>query len=111
MAASAVRGRVSLAPSARERVQANDTVFIYATAPDSRMPLAIEQIKAAQLPYDFVLDDSKAMNPQVHLSDATVLVVRARVSRSGQAQAQPQDLSAELTGVRPGTKGMQLILK
>jgi cytochrome c-type biogenesis protein CcmH len=111
MAASAVRGRVSLAPSARERVQANDTVFIYATAPDSRMPLAIEQIKAAQLPYDFVLDDSKAMNPQVHLSDATVLVVRARVSRSGQAQAQPQDLSAELTGVRPGTKGLQLILK
>ena len=111
MAASAVRGRVSLAPSALERVQANDTVFIYATAPDSRMPLAIEQIKAAQLPYDFVLDDSKAMNPQVHLSDATVLVVRARVSRSGQAQAQPQDLSAELTGVRPGTKGLQLILK
>jgi cytochrome c-type biogenesis protein CcmH len=110
-AASAIHGRVSLDPSARAKVQPDDTVFIYATAPDARMPLAIVRIKASELPYDFVLDDTKAMNPQVHLSDSPVLVVRARVSRSGQAQAQPDDLSAQLTGVKPGARGLQLVLK
>ena len=110
-AASAIRGRVSLDPGARAKVQPDDTVFIYATAPDSRMPLAIVRIKASELPFEFVLDDTKAMNPQVRLSDSPTLVMRARVSRSGQAQAQPDDLSAEMTGVKPGTKGLHLILK
>jgi cytochrome c-type biogenesis protein CcmH len=86
-------------------------VFIYATPPDSRMPLAIVRIKASELPYDFVLDDSKAMNPQVHLSDSPLLVVRARVSRSGQAQPQPDDLNAEISAVKPGSHGLKLRLK
>ena len=110
-AASAIRGRVSLDPGARAKVQPDDTVVIYATAPDSRMPLAIVRIKASELPFEFVLDDTKAMNPQVRLSDSPLLIMRARVSRSGQAQAQPDDLSAEMTGVKPGTKGLHLILK
>jgi cytochrome c-type biogenesis protein CcmH len=111
MAASAIKGQVALDPKARNRVQPDDTVFIYATAPDSRMPLAIVRIKASELPYDFVLDDSKAMNPQVHLSDVPQVVVRARVSRSGQAQAQPDDLGAEIPAIKPGAGGLKLLLK
>ena len=103
--------RSSLDPQARSRVQPDDTVFIYAAAPNSRMPLAIERIQASQLPYDFVLDDSKAMNPQVHLSDVPLVVVRARVSRNGQAQAQPDDLSVEVAAIKPGARGLKLVLK
>jgi cytochrome c-type biogenesis protein CcmH len=111
MAASAIQGQVSLDASARNRVRPDDTVFIYATPPDSRMPLAIVRIKASELPYDFVLDDSKTMNPQVHLSDVPVVVVRARLSHSGQAQAQPDDLNAEVSAIRPGSHGLKLRLK
>jgi cytochrome c-type biogenesis protein CcmH len=111
MAQSAIQGQVMLDAKAQSRVQADDTVFIYATAPDSRMPLAIVRIKASELPYQFVLDDSKAMNPQVHLSDVPLVVVRARVSRSGQAQAQADDLSAEIAAIKPGAKGLKLTLK
>jgi cytochrome c-type biogenesis protein CcmH len=111
LAASTIQGRVSIDAQAAKNVRPDDTVFIYATAPDSRMPLAIVRLRAADLPRDFTLDDRNAMNPQARLSDAKEVVLRARLSRSGQAQAQPDDLQAEQAGVHPPSKGVQLILK
>ena len=110
LAATAIRGRVSLGPAAKKAVQAEDTVFIYATLPDSRMPLAILRVRAADLPYDFRLDDRNAMNPQARLSQATSVVLRARISKSGQAQAQPDDWGVEIQGVKPGAQGLQLVI-
>jgi cytochrome c-type biogenesis protein CcmH len=64
----------------------------------------------ADLPYDFRLDDRHAMNPQARLSQATSVVLRARVSKSGQAQAQADDWGAEVQPVQPGTQGLQLVI-
>ncbi len=110
LAATAIRGRVSLGPVAQKAVQADDTVFIYATLPDSRMPLAIVRVRAADLPYDFRLDDRNAMNPQAKLSQASSVVLRARVSKSGQAQAQADDWGTEVQAVKPGAQGLQLVI-
>jgi cytochrome c-type biogenesis protein CcmH len=110
LAATAIRGRVSLGPAAKKAVQADDTVFIYATLPDSRMPLAILRVRAADLPYDFRLDDRNAMNPQARLSQAASVVLRARISKSGQAQAQPDDWGVEIQDVKPGAQGLQLVI-
>jgi cytochrome c-type biogenesis protein CcmH len=110
MAATAIRGRVSLSDEGRQKFKADDTVFIFATPLDARMPLAVLRVKVSDLPYDFVLDDSLAMSPQARLSGADQVVVRARISRSGQAQAQPDDWGAERSGVKPGARGLNLVI-
>lgn len=111
LAVTAIEGRVSLAGEALKSVRPDDTVFIYATLPESRMPLAILRVRAAELPYGFLLDDRHAMNPQARLSMAQEVVIRARVSRTGQAQAQADDWGVEQTRVKPGTRGLNLMIQ
>jgi hypothetical protein len=38
-------------------------------------------------------------------------VIRARVSKSGQAQAQNDDWGVELSGVKPGARGLNLVIQ
>ncbi len=100
-----ISGRVSLDPSLATQVSPQDTVFIYANAADGpRMPLAIVRTTVDKLPYDFVLDDSMAMNPQMKLSHISAVMVRARISRSGNAMAQPGDLGVSAGPIKPGSK-------
>lgn len=104
--AERISGRVSLDPSLASQVSPQDTVFIYANAADGpRMPLAIVRTTVDKLPYDFVLDDSMAMNPQMKLSHISAVMVRARISRSGNAMAQPGDLGVSAGPIKPGSKG------
>ena len=103
--AERISGRVSLDPSLASQVSPQDTVFIYANAADGpRMPLAIVRTTVDKLPYDFVLDDSMAMNPQMKLSHISSVMVRARISRSGNAMAQPGDLGVSAGPIKPGSK-------
>jgi cytochrome c-type biogenesis protein CcmH len=103
--AERIAGRVSLDPSLASQVSPQDTVFIYANAADGpRMPLAIVRTTVDKLPYDFVLDDSMAMNPQMKLSHISAVMVRARISRSGNAMAQPGDLGVSAGPIKPGSK-------
>lgn len=107
-----ISGRVSVAPELADKVAPTDTVFVYATpVAGSRMPVAIVKITANKLPYDFVLDDSTAMNPNVKLSDMQEVTVRARISKSGNAVAQPNDLGVSLTPVKPGSSGLNLMVR
>lgn len=100
-----ISGRVSLDPGLASKVSPQDTVFIYANAADGpRMPLAIVRTTVDKLPYDFVLDDSMAMNPQMKLSHISAVMVRARISRSGNAMAQPGDLGVSAGPIKPGSK-------
>ena len=103
--AERLAGRVSLDPALASQVSPSDTVFIYANAADGpRMPLAIVRTTVDKLPYDFVLDDSMAMNPQMKLSHISAVMVRARISRSGNAMAQPGDLGVSAGPIKPGSK-------
>ena len=85
---AAVRGRVSLAPSARSLVDGSDTVFVIARAPaGSPMPLAVVRKAAGELPFEFVLDDSTSMMQGNSLSATDQVVVTVKVSKSGDALA------------------------
>ncbi|MEY4317850.1 MAG: Cytochrome c-type biosis protein CcmH precursor [Pseudomonadota bacterium] len=107
-----ISGRVSVAPDLANKVAPTDTVFIYATpVAGSRMPLAIVKITANQLPYDFVLDDTTAMNPSAKLSGMDEVTVRARISKSGNAMQQPSDLGVSVTPVKPGSAGLNLMVR
>jgi cytochrome c-type biogenesis protein CcmH len=110
--AERISGRVSVAPDLASKVAPTDTVFIYATpVSGSRMPLAIVKITANQLPYDFVLDDTTAMNPSAKLSGIDEVTVRARISKSGNAMQQPNDLGVSVTPVKPGSAGLNLMVR
>ncbi len=111
-AASSISGRVTLVKELQGLVAASDTVFVYATpVTGSRMPVAILRTTANKLPLDFVLDDSLAMNPSVKLSDMDEVTVRVRISKSGQATAQAGDYGVSLTPVKPGSKGLNLMVR
>jgi cytochrome c-type biogenesis protein CcmH len=112
LAASSISGRVSLVKELKGLVAATDTVFVYATpVSGSRMPIAILRTTADKLPLDFVLDDSMAMSPAVKLSGMDEVTVRVRISKSGQATAQPNDYGVSLTPVKPGSKGLNLMVR
>lgn len=97
-------GRVSLDPALASQVSPKDTVFIYANAAEGpRMPLAIVRTTVDKLPYDFVLDDSLAMNPQMKLSQVKSVMVRARISKTGNAMPQAGDFGASVGPVTPGS--------
>jgi cytochrome c-type biogenesis protein CcmH len=94
-----LRGIVKLAPALAAQAKPEDTVFVFARpAEGSRMPLAILRKQVKDLPFEFVLDDRLAMTPAAKLSLHPKVVVDARVSKSGQAQASPGDLTGR-TGV------------
>jgi cytochrome c-type biogenesis protein CcmH len=110
-AGGAIVGTVRLAPELAGRVAAQDTLFVLArSAKGGRMPLAIVRAKAGDLPYEFRLDDSHAMNPGTRLSEEESVVVEARISRSGQATPQPGDLFAVSPPLRPGSGRLQLTI-
>ena len=97
-------GRVTLGPELVSQVSPKDTVFIYANAAEGpRMPLAIIRTTVDKLPYDFVLDDSLAMNPQMKLSQVKSVMVRARISKTGNAMPQAGDFGASVGPVTPGS--------
>lgn len=103
-------GQARIADGLRDRVRPTDTVFILARPMSgSRMPVAILKMQAADLPRAFVLDDSTAMSPDATLSTAGKVRVEIRVSRSGNAAAQPGDLNGVLTDVGPRADGLALV--
>lgn len=108
-AAVTLRGSVKLASALAGQASPGDTVFIYARPADgSRMPLAILRKQVRDLPLEFVLDDSMAMTPAARLSMHPQVVIEARVSKSGQAQASAGDLIARPAPVAHNAQGVVL---
>ncbi len=109
--AAALRGSVRIAPALKGKYGAEDTVFIYARAAEGPpLPLAILRRKAGELPLDFALDDSMAMAPGAELSSFPRIVVTARISRSGQAKAQPGDLQGASAPVASDARGVEVVI-
>ena len=106
-AASEVSGTVRLSPALKGLAAPDDTVFIFARAAQGgRMPLAIVRKQVKDLPFSFKLDDSLSMSPAARLSAAGVVVVGARISKSGQAAPQPGDLQGLSSAVAVGSQGV-----
>jgi cytochrome c-type biogenesis protein CcmH len=106
-----VSGTVTLDAALRARAAPEDTVFVYARAAQGpRMPLAIVKVQVKDLPYDFSLDDSMAMMPEMKLSAFTEIIVGARVSKSGSAKPAAGDLEGASAKVGPGANGVTVAI-
>ena len=85
--------KVRLDPKLEGKLDPDATLFIYARAASGPpMPLAIQRLKASQLPLTVTLDESMGMLPAMKLSMFPQVVVGARVSKSGNALPQSGDL-------------------
>lgn len=110
-ATKTITGSVRLAPELAERVQAGDTLFIFARASDGPpMPLAAVRTQAGDWPVAFKLDDSSAMVADRALSRFDSVDIVARVSRQGNASAQPGDLEGSAARVAVGSQGVDLTI-
>jgi len=108
--AGTISGRVDLGPSLTQQVAPTDTVFIFARAASGpRMPLAAMRIPASELPKEFTLDDAMGM-AGAKLSTASEVIVEARLSRTGNALAQPGDLFGRSAPVKPGATGLRITI-
>ena len=85
--------KVTLDPNLTAQVSPADTVFVYAKAASGPpMPLAIQRLRADQLPATVVLTDGMGMLPSMKLSQFPQIILGARISKSGNAIAQAGDL-------------------
>jgi cytochrome c-type biogenesis protein CcmH len=106
-----VAGRVDLSPGLKGKVAPTDTVFVFARAAEGpRLPLAIIRKQVKDLPFEFALDDSMAMAPEMKLSSFPDVVVGARVSRSGNATPQSGDLEGLSKPVKVGATGVAVVI-
>jgi cytochrome c-type biogenesis protein CcmH len=108
---AAITGKVTLSPALSDKVAPTDTVFILARAAQGpKMPLAVLRKQVKDLPLAFTLDDSMAMQPQLKLSGFKQVVVVARVSKSGTPIAQSGDLQGLTGTIKPGVKGLNVVI-
>ncbi len=108
-AVTALKVTVSLSPAVAGKAAPNDVVFIFARAANGpRMPLAIVRKQVKDLPTTVVLDDSQSMSPQMSMSSVPEIIVVARVSKSGTADARDGDLEGVSAPVASGTKAISI---
>ena len=106
-----LRGEVRLAEKLKASVSPEDVVFVFARAAEGPpMPLAVLKKRVRDLPLAFALDDTMAMAPGGKLSRFPRVVVSARISKSGQAAAQPGDLQGSSAAVANDARGVRVVI-
>jgi cytochrome c-type biogenesis protein CcmH len=108
-----VQGNITLGRDMAARIGANDVLFVFARAKEGpRMPLAVLRMpaKAAEFPKKFELTDGMAMSPGMNLSSFPEVVVEARISKSGNAQLSPGDLTGVSGVVKSTASGVAIVI-
>ncbi len=104
---------VELAPSLKQRLAPDATLFVFARAVDGPpMPLAAVRQVAKDFPVQVMLDDRQAVTPAVKLSQFKRVVVSARISTTGDAAVQSGDLQGATGPLQlgEGTQPVTLVI-
>jgi cytochrome c-type biogenesis protein CcmH len=107
----AISGKVTMGPGLAGKGSPTDTLFVFARETSGPpMPVAIVRATKKDLPFTFRLDDSNSMMPSRKLSDVGMVVIVARISKSGQAMPQSGDLEGMSQPVKPGTDRVTIVI-
>lgn len=96
-AAQSLQVRVQLDPgfASRTRLRGDASIFVIARVPNGPpMPVAVEKHSLQELPFTATLDDSDGPMPTRNLSALQDVEVLARLSASGNAMRQPDDIES-----------------
>ena len=105
--APTIRGRLTISDEAKDRLDPNDSVFIFAKSTDgSPMPIAILRKTAADLPLEFELSDKQAMSADSKLSGTAAVTITVRISKTGNAMQGEPDLEIVSETIRVGDDGV-----
>jgi cytochrome c-type biogenesis protein CcmH len=106
---ASVSGTVTISPTLIDKLNPAATLFVFARAEQGApMPLAVVRVKGSQLPYTFYLDDSHAIMPDHKLSQASKVVLIARISSSGDAKQQKGDLEGMSEPINVNSRGVEV---
>ena len=87
------------------------TVFVYAIpAEGPRMPVAAVKLLTSDLPATIVLNDARAMSPQMKLSLVKSVNIFAVVSKDGSVGIKPGDLRGQLNDIDVNIKAPQALV-
>ena len=107
-----VSGEVTLSGKVAAQAQPDDVLFVFARAGEgSRMPLAVARARVADLPLSFAFDDTMALPGGQKISGLPAITVEARVAKTGQAQSASGDLFGSVSGVKPGSKDIKVVIE
>ena len=106
-----VSGEVTLSGEVAGQASPDDVLFVFARPDEGpRMPLAATRARVGDLPLRFRFDDSMALAGGKKLSDFKTVSIEARVAKAGKAQSSSGDLFGTLSGVKPGSQGLRLLI-
>ena len=106
-----VSGEVTLSGKVAAQAKPDDLLFIFARPNEgSRMPLAVLRAKVSDLPLQFTFDDSMALPGGQKISDLPTISIEARVAKAGKAQTSSGDLFGIVKGLKPGTRGVKVVI-
>lgn len=108
-ASATIKGRVRLIAELAANAAPTDTVFVFARSIDTpTIPLVVLKRHVKDLPLDFTLDDTMALNPDVKLSAFKVVDVGARISNSGSVTTRHGDLVSQMVRTTVGGPAVEL---
>lgn len=109
--ATGIRVTVTIAKELQAKIQATDTVFIFARALNGPpMPLAVVKQPVSTFPLTVELNDRQSMIADMVLSKFPSVVVNARISKKGTPQGESGDLEAIAVPVTQNGKLQQVDL-
>ncbi len=109
--AERIDGEIVLSGKIAAQASPDDVLFVFARAEEgSRMPLAVIRTSVAALPLAFHLDDALALPGGQKISEFKTVNVEARVAKAGKAQSSSGDLFGTVKGVKPGSKGIKVVI-
>ncbi|MDO7932516.1 tetratricopeptide repeat protein [Xanthomonas euvesicatoria pv. eucalypti] len=95
----------------RAGLPGDTSVFVIARAADTPMPVAVEKHALRELPLTITLDDGDSPMPTRTLSSLDNVQLLARLSRSGNAMRQADDVeSAPVTVALPAAAPVELVI-
>ncbi|MGW8274831.1 tetratricopeptide repeat protein [Xanthomonas axonopodis] len=95
----------------RAGLPGDTSVFVIARAADTPMPVAVEKHALSELPLTLTLDDGDSPMPTRTLSSLDHVQLLARLSRSGNAMRQADDVeSAPVTIALPAAAPVELVI-
>jgi cytochrome c-type biogenesis protein CcmH len=87
---------VRIEPTLANLASPGDTLYVFARSPDGKgPPLAAKRIVIDKLPLDVTLSDADSPMPAGKLSSQPTVLVMARLSKSGNAQASSGDVESD----------------
>ena len=105
-----ISGQIDISAELKPKVKPGDMLMVIARQPGERMPVAVLKAPVTQFPFNFVLDDSLAMNPNRQISQLSEVTIEVRISKTGMAKAESGDLVSAVQTVKLGSTKVRILV-